>query len=227
MVAGEHVLLVKGLQLLKDINIIVKNTIRNGGCTALYAIYTFVTFDTVYTIDTVYTVDTVYTLWPILLLILALSRRLRYSYQESQGRKFLISERRLWPLVRSWQGLFKSSCLQNILPVDSEIDVGWQWLSKRFDVCFGFGWWDLSCRIAWSLIFTTGYPNTPPKKKSRWPTGPLSKKFKSEQVVVEAAAADWQGFLLHASPLAPSWNYLSGVPASHFDFHHELFWDTR
>ena len=62
MVAGEHVLLVKGLQLLKDINIIVKNTIRNGGCTALYAIYTFVTFDTVYTIDTVYTVDTVYTL---------------------------------------------------------------------------------------------------------------------------------------------------------------------
>ena len=62
MVAGEHVLLVKRLQLLEDINIIINNTIRDGGRTALYAIYSVDTFDTVYTVDAVdmaYTVDTV------------------------------------------------------------------------------------------------------------------------------------------------------------------------
>ena len=40
MVAGEHVLLVKGLQLLEDITITMKNTIRDAGSTALCVIYT-------------------------------------------------------------------------------------------------------------------------------------------------------------------------------------------
>ena len=39
-----------------------KNTITDGGSTALYAAYTVDTVDTVYTVDTVDTVDTVYTI---------------------------------------------------------------------------------------------------------------------------------------------------------------------
>ena len=39
----------------------IKNTIRDGGSTALYAVYTVYTVDMVYTFDMVYNVDMVYT----------------------------------------------------------------------------------------------------------------------------------------------------------------------
>ena len=46
----------------------------------------------------------------------------------------------------------------------------------------------MSCRIAWSLIFTTGCPKIPPKKfliEIKITCGTPSNNFKSEQVVVE------------------------------------------
>ena len=57
-----------------------KNTIRDGGSTALYAVYTVYTVDTfymVYTVDLVYTVGTVYTvIWlKLLIWVVWLARR--------------------------------------------------------------------------------------------------------------------------------------------------------
>ena len=44
-----------------EIRFILKNTIRDGGSTALYTAYTVDTVDRAYTVDTVYTVYMIYT----------------------------------------------------------------------------------------------------------------------------------------------------------------------
>ena len=47
---------------MSSLSYVSKNTIRDGGSTALYTAYTVDTVYTVYTIDTVDTVDMVYTI---------------------------------------------------------------------------------------------------------------------------------------------------------------------
>ena len=143
---------------------------------------------------------------------------LRCSYQESQGRKFLISERRLWPLVRSWQGLFKSSCLQNGQPVDSEIDVGLQWLAKSLIKTTVFDELQNCLVIDIYHRVSQNPPKKVPDRNQDDLQGHFSSNFKSEQVVVVAANRRWSGLSVHVSLPTPIWNW-KGVPAGHLGFY--------